>query len=101
MQCPPEIAEVLLEIIYWGLLRIRTYSNARRSQVEADHLHNLPELLTKYSPANLDYYWTVERPIYIARSMDASHNEPMWERLAKLLPASKNHATTDLLGDLK
>ncbi len=95
MQCPQEIAEVLGQILHWGLLRIRTYSNPRRSQVEADHLHNLPALLTKYSPDLLDYYWTVERPSYIARTMDSQHYEPLWERLAILMPTSKNQAIAD------
>ena len=58
---------------------------------EADHLHNLPALLTKYTPDLLDYYWTVERPCFIARSNadEIRRFEPLWERLETLLPARR------------
>src|ERR1043166_741489 len=44
MQCPPEIAEIVTQIISMGLLRIRASGwsgNADRCAIEADHLHNL------------------------------------------------------------
>ncbi len=52
MNCPPEVAEILLEILQNGLLRIRMlgWSDAgHRCAIEADHLHNLPHLLTHFS----------------------------------------------------
>jgi len=53
MTCPTEIAEILTEILRTGLLRIRALGwsgNAERCAIEADHLHNVPDLLAHYSP---------------------------------------------------
>jgi hypothetical protein len=65
MKCPETIAEVVLEIITIGLLRVRHHAAAgdsHRCLIEADHIHNLPNLLANYSPELLRFYWTVERP---------------------------------------
>jgi hypothetical protein len=59
MSCPPTTAEVLLRILQTGLLRIRNRSwenEANACGYEADHLHNLPSLLSDYSPERLIYY---------------------------------------------
>jgi len=88
MQPPSEIAEVLAEILAMGLLRIRAISDQpRRVFVEADHLHNLPDLLTHYSLDRLEYYWHAERTCFIERSSDLDIRafEPMWQRLAAAL----------------
>jgi hypothetical protein len=64
MQCPPEVSDVLVQIITAGLLRIRAFGwngDAARCAVEADHLHNLPEVLREFRPELLNYYWHVER----------------------------------------
>lgn len=56
---------------------------------EADHLHNLPSLLSNYSPGLLRDYWEVERPAYCNRG--DGHPEafaPAWERLQHLLKKS-------------
>jgi hypothetical protein len=88
MQCPPEIAAVICDILRTGLLRIRAVGDAQRSVVESDHLHNLPDLLTNYKPELLDYYLCVERVSFIERSTPEDINgfEPLWKALA-------NHAT--------
>ena len=85
MQCPPEIAEIVCEILRTGLLRIRALGDADRCALEADHLHNLPDLLANYKPELLDYYWRVERVGFIARSTpaDVQRFEPLWIALAK------------------
>jgi hypothetical protein len=85
MRCPPEIAEIVCEILRTGLLRIRFLANASRSVVEADHLHNLPGLLADYKPELLDYYWEVERPRFIEHSTpeDVRSFEPLWNALVK------------------
>src|SRR5579859_2076558 len=88
MLCPPEITKILAEILRTGLLRIRALGweqNPDRCAVEADHLHNLPTLLTDYKPALLDFYWNSERPTFIQESSpeDISAFEPLWEMLAE------------------
>ena len=70
MMCPPEVVDIMLEILQAGLLRIRARGwadDSPGSAVEADHLHNLPTLLLHYSPELLRYYWDVERPAYLSR----------------------------------
>ena len=93
MNCPAPIAEIILAILRHGILRIRSQGwsgNAERCAAEADHLHNLPDLLTDYSAERLDYYWNVERPCFIEH-MDAEQTaefSPWWERLSRYIPAA-------------
>ena len=94
MQCPPAIAEVLLRILHTGLLRVRWcgwQGDAEACAREADHLHNLPSLLSDYSPERLHYYWQVERPGFEDQS--ASDFKPLWDRLEKLLPSITTNAS--------
>jgi hypothetical protein len=94
MQCPTEIAEILAKILQTGLLRIRSLNDVDQCQREADHLHNLPTLLTNYKPELLNYYWTLERECLIQRSSAAEiqHYESLWKSLARHLPAGKSKA---------
>jgi hypothetical protein len=94
MQCPPEIAEIVCEILRTGLLRIRTLGDAARCASEADHLHNLPGLLANYKTDLLDYYWQVERVSFVERSTpeEVQDFEPLWRLLAKHVRPPKNQA---------
>jgi hypothetical protein len=88
MNCPSAIADILLEIIQLGVLRIRAQGwegNPGRCAVEADHIHNLPALVQDYSPDRLKYYWEVERPSFVSRSAGASLTsfEPLWDELSR------------------
>jgi len=68
MKCPAEIAELLLEIIRVGILNCRGACWAKDVQAaarEADHIHNLPALVTDFKPELLLYYWEVERASYL------------------------------------
>ena len=59
MHCPAEIAEVILPILQYGLIRVRAFAwqgQAELCAVEADHIHNLPDLLADYTPQKLYYY---------------------------------------------
>lgn len=89
MTCPPEIAEILVNILQIGLLRIRALGwsgNSAGCASEADHLHNLPALLRDYSPDLLRYYWEVEKPAYRSRGDgEPAAFEAAWERLHQLL----------------
>ena len=94
MQCPPEIADIVCEILRTGLLRIRALRDVEQCAVEADHLHNLPGLLASFKPELLDYYWHVERAGFIARVTpeDAECFAPLWKALAKHVASSKSRA---------
>jgi hypothetical protein len=86
MTCSTEIAEVLTEILTTGLLRIRALGwsgKAERCAVEADHIHNVPDLLAHSSLERLNYYWNVERTSYIIQTpaSELAVWEPLWRQL--------------------
>ena len=90
MNCPTDVADVLLEILTRGILQTRVFAGQkdfRRCVQEADHIHNLPALLRDYQPELLLFYWDVERPILIQQVTEqgcaAFHSA--WERLSKLV----------------
>ena len=78
------------DILYHGLLNIRNHSNdSERCFAEADHLHNIPELLRQFDNEELHrYYWEAMRPSFIKQS------KPEWlvgfqELWAELVEASR------------
>jgi hypothetical protein len=91
MNCPPEVAEVLLEILRVGLLRIRAAGwskNSSRCAIEADHLHNVPGLLDTYSLERLKYYWEAEKPSFERQlSPGDLAFQSAWGRLESILSA--------------
>jgi len=87
MNCSPEVAEILTAILQTGLLRIRALGSAGNAQtcaIEADHIHNVPDLLMHGSRERLDYYWNVERPSYIQQTpaTELAVWEPLWRQLS-------------------
>jgi hypothetical protein len=92
MTCPPEVARLVLQIMGVAFLQIRARGwsgDALRCAVEADHVHNLPALLSDYSDELLKYYWEVERPAFVKKCApaDLPSYEPLWAELARLVPA--------------
>jgi hypothetical protein len=86
MRCPPEIAAILLSILETGVLQARAAGwsgDAARAALEADHVHNLPGLLTDYSDDRLTYYWETERTAYLtgAGSDSVAAFKQLWEQL--------------------
>jgi hypothetical protein len=84
MSCSTEIATILLKLLSLGILRIRAYSNNPiRCVIEADHIHNLPELVRNFSQSSLLYYWDVERPSFIEQvgESDCLAFETLWNDL--------------------
>jgi hypothetical protein len=84
MNCPPAIAEVILEIIQTGILRIRVAAwagDVGRVADEADHIHNLPALLSSYSTERLKYYWDIERSSIVEKKVDTRQFEILWQKL--------------------
>lgn len=64
--------------------------DARRASIEADHVHNLPILLTHYDEALLRYYLEVMVPSYIAQAPEDGgiDFEVHWEELRAFLVTS-------------
>ena len=88
MNCPPEIAPILCRILQIGILNARAcgwQNDAKAAALEADHIHNLPTLLSEFSPEKLEYYWETERPDYIRARLKFSNRvlpfEGLWARL--------------------
>lgn len=86
-----EIRDVLLDILQIGLLRIRAFGFSENPQacgIEADHLHNLPDLIKHPNIELLIYYYRVTRPTYIREmSGKTDHYLLCWQRLAKTVEA--------------
>ena len=87
MECPDEIAPLLLRITGIGLMNIRGRAwqgGAERCAIEADHVHNLPGLLADFTQSGLRYYMDVFRPEYL-RQVDSTGGaglfEPIWKSL--------------------
>ncbi|MDX1948786.1 MAG: hypothetical protein SFU86_25585 [Pirellulaceae bacterium] len=90
MDCPQDIAEVVLELLSHGFTRVRAFASAQEPTkcfIESDHLHNLPMLLRDYRPERLAYYWEIERPSFIAQVPERERRdlEPYWKRLEALI----------------
>jgi hypothetical protein len=88
--CPLDIAEIILEILNRGILRIRALSNcepSKRCFLEADHLHNLPHILSDYRVERLLYYWEMERPSFMSKVPENELRDlaPLWEQLERAL----------------
>lgn len=84
-----EIQALLLEILRIGLLRIRALGLegfGEQCSVEADHLHNLPELVQSLRPELLRYYYDIERPAFLRNSKsNADDFKHAWGVLGKLI----------------
>jgi hypothetical protein len=99
MNCPPEVARLLLEILYLATLRIRAAGwseRADRCAVEADHVHNLPGLIADFHADRLRYYWEVEKPSFEQQSSgeDVAAFASLWADLGRLLPLAGSVAAT-------
>ncbi len=88
--CPMDIADVILRILQTGIIEARSagWSNdAERSTMQANHIHNLPDLLRRYSPRKLRYYWNRERPSFIGQmGGQPIVFEQIWAELEPLVP---------------
>jgi hypothetical protein len=95
MNCPQEITAIVAEILRTGLLQIRIAGwsgDSNLAAILADHLHNLPNLLSDFSEEKLTYYWDAERPSF-RDSVDESLVKPYCELWAQLEPyVLSNHA---------
>lgn len=98
MRCPKEISVILAEIIGTGLFQIRVAGwagDAGRCAAHADHLHNLPHLLTDFTYEELRTYWDIEREQFLASSDEETSRvfQPLWERLRPFAESLVDSAT--------
>ena len=93
MHCPASIEPTILEIIRCALLNIRSLGwdgKAAGCALEADHVHNLPNLIQDYSEGALKYYLGPGRAEY-AREMqesatgDLHHLQQLWDQLERFV----------------
>lgn len=66
-RCPTEVQKQLLEILRWGILNIRSGSESNDCGIcgiEANHIHNIPGLIERFSRDRLAYYLNVEAAQY-------------------------------------
>jgi hypothetical protein len=90
MNCPLEVAAILLDLIERGIAESRRATRAGdgpRATREAEHLHTLTHLLHDYSDEQLQFYWQVERPAYAGHLGFAERAgwAPLWDRLEILV----------------
>lgn len=83
-----ELRQILLEIIRDGILTCRINGwggNAANCAIEADHIHNLPDLVLNLSLEYLTYYYDVSRAVYMKETPAAARFSKQWERLGAIL----------------
>ena len=71
------------EILRWGLLAIREAAYAGKTklcEIEADHIHNLPDLLNEPNEARHHCYIGQERSYYLDRLKELGDQEYLAER---------------------
>src|SRR5262245_22759979 len=96
MNCPKNVAAILLVILHHGILRTRAAGwsgDADRCAIEADHIHNLPHLLQTFSLDRLMYSWDAERACYLKSLGDgAATFTYWWEQLGACVEQLKEQA---------
>src|SRR5688572_22093703 len=91
MNCPDEIATVLLRIIRIGMSRIRAAAANREPEqcaIEEIHLHNLRSILQDFSEELLMHYYRIEIRRFVTDN-DAKYPlasfENEWSKLARYI----------------
>jgi hypothetical protein len=88
MQIDEELRHILLNLLGIGLLRIRALGwdgRATDCAVEADHLHNLPDIAFHLKLDMVKQYYTSTRPAFIREAKDCAQFERDWNRLGEIL----------------
>jgi hypothetical protein len=88
MQVEEELRRILLNLLRIGLLRIRAFAwdgLAEYCALEADHLHNLPDIAFEVRTELLLHYYDIERPGFVKRAMNPEQFQPDWKRLGEIL----------------
>jgi hypothetical protein len=83
-----DVSRLLLSILRNGILRIRAYATHEDTSpcfVEADHIHNLPDLIRSPRLDRLSYYFDFERPAFLKHARGTDVFESDWLRLGELI----------------
>jgi hypothetical protein len=86
-----ELRSVILSILRTGLLNIRVLGWSGRADLcamEADHLHNLPDLIRDPKLKFVEYYFNISRMSYIKEAGESSAFRAFaddWARLKEIL----------------
>ena len=104
MNCPPEIAPILCRILRIGILNARAcgwQNDAKAAALEADHIHNLPHLLSDFSQRKLEYYWRIERLYYLEKRLEFSNRVLLFEGLWAQLKSAASYLNESETNDIK
>jgi hypothetical protein len=98
MQIPDEIRTQLLTILAIGVRNIRAYCERRQYDLcwsEANHVHNLPDLIENFSADKLAYYLEVEVVQYRREMSDKPTSElrAPWNALRRWLADFRQNPT--------
>jgi len=81
--------ELLLKILHRGILRIRMLANEGRADAcynEADHIHNIPGILSTFRWDQVEYYCKFSQPGFIKRAKSNIDDfRQLWEALDGLV----------------
>lgn len=85
-----EVKTAVANILKQALLRIRieaSVASNKSCEIEADHVHNLPDLLINYSDELLKFYYDIERTSYLRECKEnyPSQYDGDWNTLARRL----------------
>ena len=79
--CPESLRLAFHELLYHTLLCICSSSlDSRLAFVHADHVHNIPGLLSHFKPDLLKFYWEVERPCFLHNLPTGTSAPQIFER---------------------
>jgi len=93
-----QISEILARILRTGLLRIRAqgaHGMAAQCSLEADHLHNLPDLILQPRLDLLRYYFNIERTAFLSEAANVEQFSEDWNSLKVVLDESSREETKD------
>ena len=82
------LRDVLLSILREGLLRIHALGwsgDADRCAIEADHLHNLPELVSTLKPELLRSYYEIAVPSFMRKAQKTEAFKPYWSHIEAVI----------------
>lgn len=82
------VEDLLLDIIYFGIMRIRRYASqgqCEKCHDEAIHIHNLPSMVINPTLDQLSSYYDIGRVVYIESTSDTRVFEPHWAQLKKII----------------